>query len=134
LLSLPNFGDTDRRLYENCENKANTSAQLAKCLVPFLREIENKRNKMKTESNNNDVRNDENERSLVSHFGSWLIQGLDVFKVSNEEMLDEKKNTRGKKKKYNQMLRALRRRKQLLFNLQSSYNDKHLPAKTRMKR
>uniref|UniRef100_A0A914MX81 Uncharacterized protein n=1 Tax=Meloidogyne incognita TaxID=6306 RepID=A0A914MX81_MELIC len=114
LLSLPNFLYAEKKLYEQCEEEATTAAQLARCIVPLLKEKGNKRN---TEVNNieNEVRitrtaSAKKERGLVGQLGSWLIHGLESIGINGKAMF-KKDKTNVKAGRFEQIVKTLRMRK-----------------------
>uniref|UniRef100_A0A915NST0 Uncharacterized protein n=1 Tax=Meloidogyne floridensis TaxID=298350 RepID=A0A915NST0_9BILA len=114
LLSLPNFLYAEKKLYEQCEEEATTAAQLARCIVPLLKEKGNKRN---TEVNNieNEVRitktvSAKEERGLVGQLGSWLLHGLESIGINGKAMF-KKDKTNVKAGRFEQIVKTLRMRK-----------------------
>ncbi|KAL7071046.1 hypothetical protein ACQ4LE_009893 [Meloidogyne hapla] len=116
LLSLPNVHYTERKLYEQCEDEAVTAAQLAKCIVPLIKEKENKRSTKEINIDNEVIStrtvSEKEERGLVRQFGSWLVHGLESIGF-NEKAVTTKRKTNVERRRFEQTIRRIRKQKEL---------------------
>ncbi|KAF7639502.1 hypothetical protein Mgra_00001181 [Meloidogyne graminicola] len=116
LLLLPNFFDTERKLYLQCEDEAISTVQLAKCIVPLLKQREVSKSIVNAEIQDNVSRNARigavrDDRSLVSQFGSWLIRGLVNLGANEKTTIQKEILNDGGKKQFKNTLKTLRKRK-----------------------
>uniref|UniRef100_A0A1I8AX51 Uncharacterized protein n=1 Tax=Meloidogyne hapla TaxID=6305 RepID=A0A1I8AX51_MELHA len=136
LLSLPNVHYTERKLYEQCEDEGDysflgikniikifpkiavTAAQLAKCIVPLIKEKENKRSTKEINIDNEVIStrtvSEKEERGLVRQFGSWLVHGLESIGF-NEKAVTTKRKTNVERRRFEQTIRRIRKQKELLI-------------------
>ncbi|CAK5039359.1 unnamed protein product [Meloidogyne enterolobii] len=94
---------------------ATTAAQLARCIVPLLKEKGNKRITKEINNIENEVRitrtvSAKEERGLVGQIGSWLIHGLESIGINGKTMFSKDK-TNVKAGRFEQIVKTLRMRK-----------------------